>query len=232
MGDRFSPRDARHRNIEMMLRRIDLRLDPRPLPGIGHNGGPPLDMSYEAWLWRRVVTKAWATPPREIALRRLARAERLGLTYREFTAVILDTGHHLSAAFLPLHHAMQWRQLPDGRIALIEDPDLAVRRRAFDGRLFLLLDEARLPSADAALPAKLARAALKHFGPRAEGLLRLKETGNPAAGSKAMSRFCARHRLHPREAFLLGAEGRELAASQALGLGLFKALIEWQPGPG
>jgi hypothetical protein len=37
----------------------------------------------------------WQTPPREIALARLARAEVVGLTYREYTAVLLDRGVHL-----------------------------------------------------------------------------------------------------------------------------------------
>lgn len=69
-------------------------------PRIGHNGGPPLEDppppdSSESWnhyCWRRAHKRAWRTPPREIALRRLQRAEELGMTYREYTAVILDRG--------------------------------------------------------------------------------------------------------------------------------------------
>jgi hypothetical protein len=37
---------------------------------------------------------AWKTPC-EIALRRLARAEALGMTYREYTLEILERGQHL-----------------------------------------------------------------------------------------------------------------------------------------
>jgi hypothetical protein len=52
----------------------------RPAPG--HNGGPPLDpdpppdpgVHWRGYVWRRAHRKAWKTPPREIALRRLARA--------------------------------------------------------------------------------------------------------------------------------------------------------------
>lgn len=71
------------------------------LPGLGHNGGPPLEEpspvevtggGWNGYCWRRAHRKAWKTPPREIALRRLARAEELGMTYREYTAVILDRG--------------------------------------------------------------------------------------------------------------------------------------------
>jgi hypothetical protein len=70
-------------------------------PGIGHNGGPPLDddgPAHPGWhyhCWRKAHRAAWKTPPREIALARLKRAEELGMTYREYTAVILDRGIHL-----------------------------------------------------------------------------------------------------------------------------------------
>ncbi len=66
---------------------------------IGHNGGPPLEpdedpgaASWRSYCWRRAHERAWKTPPREIALRRLARAEELGMTYREYTLEILERG--------------------------------------------------------------------------------------------------------------------------------------------
>jgi hypothetical protein len=43
----------------------------------------------------RLHKRAWKTPPREIALRRLARAEALGLTYRQYTLEILERGRYL-----------------------------------------------------------------------------------------------------------------------------------------
>jgi hypothetical protein len=66
-------------------------------PGIGHNGGPPLDPSidWRRFCWRRAHAHAWRTPPREIALSRLARARALGITYQRYTAVLLDRGVHL-----------------------------------------------------------------------------------------------------------------------------------------
>ncbi len=78
-------------------------LDPIALIArIGHNGGPPLDpepvdpgLSWRHWCWKRAVKRAWKTPPREIALRRLARAEELGITYRAYTLEILERGVHL-----------------------------------------------------------------------------------------------------------------------------------------
>jgi len=64
------------------------------LRGIGDNGGPPLDPeeSWRHWCWKRAHKRAWKTPPREIALRRLANAEALGMTYREYTLEILERG--------------------------------------------------------------------------------------------------------------------------------------------
>lgn len=69
---------------------------------IGHNGGPPLEAeedpgaaSWRLWCWRRAHKRAWKTPPREIALRRLERAEQLGLSYHDYTLEILERGRYL-----------------------------------------------------------------------------------------------------------------------------------------
>ena len=68
-----------------------------PLFGIGHNQGPPLDpdAGWRLYCWKQAHAAAWKTPPREIAMARLKRAEELGMTYREYTAVILDKGVYL-----------------------------------------------------------------------------------------------------------------------------------------
>ena len=65
--------------------------------GIGHNGGPPLDpgADWRHFCWRKAHARAWKTLPREIALARLAPAEAVGMSYREYTAVLLDRGVHL-----------------------------------------------------------------------------------------------------------------------------------------
>ncbi len=69
---------------------------------IGHNGGPPLEpeedlgaRSFRSWCWRRAHRRAWKTPPREIALARLARAEALGMTYKEYALEIMERGRFL-----------------------------------------------------------------------------------------------------------------------------------------
>jgi hypothetical protein len=68
-----------------------------PLFGVGHNQGPLLDpgASWRLFCWKKAHARAWKTPPREIALARLARAEALGMSYRDYTAHLLDTGEHL-----------------------------------------------------------------------------------------------------------------------------------------
>ena len=68
--------------------------------GIGDNGGPPLEeapdpqASWRGYCWRRAHRRAWKTPPREIALRRLARAEALGMSYREYALEIMERGRY------------------------------------------------------------------------------------------------------------------------------------------
>lgn len=71
-----------------------------PPPVLGHNGGPPLEesdpnLSWRGYVWRKKHKAAWKTPPREIALRRLARAEELGMSYRDYTLEIMERGRYL-----------------------------------------------------------------------------------------------------------------------------------------
>ena len=69
-------------------------------PSIGHNGGPPLEdedpgaTSWRLWCWRKAHRKAWSAP-REVALRRLERAEAVGMSYHDYTLEILERGRHL-----------------------------------------------------------------------------------------------------------------------------------------
>jgi hypothetical protein len=67
-----------------------------PPPPPGHNGGPPLDPneSWRSYCWRKASKRAWQAP-REIALRRLARAEELGMSYRAYALEILERGRYL-----------------------------------------------------------------------------------------------------------------------------------------
>lgn len=70
--------------------------------GIGHNGGPPLRHVSEwgsgigvYFEWRRAHRAVWKAVPPEIALRRMEKAEALGLTYEEYTMELLERGRYL-----------------------------------------------------------------------------------------------------------------------------------------
>jgi hypothetical protein len=74
-------------------------------PPIGHNGGPPLDDEHvPEWgrggiggyfYWKAAHRAAWRSVSHETMLRRLEKAERVGLTYEEYTLEVLDSGRYL-----------------------------------------------------------------------------------------------------------------------------------------
>ncbi len=73
------------------------------IPGMGHNGGPPLDEHVPEWgiggfgtyfAWRAASEKAFSLPF-ETVIRRTKKAESLGLTFREYQLEILERGIYL-----------------------------------------------------------------------------------------------------------------------------------------
>ncbi|MGE0423899.1 MAG: hypothetical protein AB7O88_16660 [Reyranellaceae bacterium] len=207
MGDRNHKSDL-HPNSELVLRR----------PGIGHNGGP-LDMSWEAWVWRRAVAKAWKTPKPEIALRRMARAEKLGITWREFTAVILDTGTYLSTALLPLGLVARLKQSPDGSIEIEPRPEMAAKLARFGGRLLLV--------ADPLIHGKLSPDALGRLRERLSAAL---PVAVEAIGLREDVKGLLRASAVPRqEVFFVGTGFADAAVAEAASLPLFKWAHEWLP---
>lgn len=78
-----------------------------PPPSPRDNGGPPLD-DYRGppWgkgdphlflHWQSAHRQAWKSVPAEVVRFRMEKAERLGLTYEEYTLEILERGRHLQA---------------------------------------------------------------------------------------------------------------------------------------
>jgi hypothetical protein len=71
----------------------------------GHNGGPPLDDAHTPewgnggignyFYWKAAHRAAWHNPSPGILSFRIQKAERLGLTYEEYTLEILERGRHL-----------------------------------------------------------------------------------------------------------------------------------------
>ena len=102
MGDRFD-----RRRLKLALDKLppgSLRSlapflfdsDASPVYGIGHNNGPPLESpNWIGYCWRKAHERAWANPPLEVIRLRMKRAQELGMTYREYTAIIMDKGVYL-----------------------------------------------------------------------------------------------------------------------------------------
>ncbi|HRE20089.1 MAG TPA: hypothetical protein PKW21_03550 [Rhabdaerophilum sp.] len=74
--------------------------------GIGHNGGPPLKEKPHVppwgrggvgqyFIWKAKHRAAWRPASTDVLLRRQDKAEKLGLTYEEYTLEILERGIHL-----------------------------------------------------------------------------------------------------------------------------------------
>src|SRR3979490_529655 len=70
----------------------------------GHNGGPPPAEHIPEWgadgignyfYWKAAHGRAWRNPSPGIVSFRIQKAERLGLTYEEYTLEILERGRHL-----------------------------------------------------------------------------------------------------------------------------------------
>jgi hypothetical protein len=82
-------------------------IEERPANGLprSHNGGPPLDdVHTPEWgdggignyfYWKSAHRAAWRNTLPAIASFRVQKAERLGLTYEEYTLEILERGRHL-----------------------------------------------------------------------------------------------------------------------------------------
>lgn len=72
-------------------------------PSIGHNGGPPLEAEF-AWgdapidvyfAWKRAYASVWKEVSHATLVRRVKRAEALGLSYEEYVLEILFNGRYL-----------------------------------------------------------------------------------------------------------------------------------------
>ena len=113
-----------------------------PIPA-GHNGGPPLDEEHRPewgndgignyFYWKAAHRAAWKNPSPGIVAFRIRKAERLGLTYEEYTLEILERGRHL--------------QVEDvGRIAQIKQARAAraVNHRSSTSRKFNLMQHIQI----------------------------------------------------------------------------------------
>jgi hypothetical protein len=210
MGDRFDRLGVRHANVEALLRR----------PGIGHNNGPTFDMSWEAWVWRRAAAKAWKAPKPEVAAMRLKRAERLGITYKELTAAIMDTGAHLGAAVLPLSLAARLRRDSEREIVVEPRNSVADLVAKFRGRLLILGDIDAVPAMSEAERAAFLAMLNRAFDGKVEAI-------GWGHDGPAIRRMLKANNLPHQEAFLVGAGIGHQLLGEAAGLPFVKDIETW-----
>ena len=210
MGDRFDRLGVRHRNVETLLRR----------PGIGHNNGPTFDMSWGAWVWRRAAAKAWKTPSPEVAKMRVRRAERLGITYKELTAALMNTGANLGAAVMPLSLAARVRRGPKGEIIVEPRNSVAALVARFGGRLFLLGDIDAVPGLTDEERAEFLATLNRAFDGKVEAI-------GWGHDGPAIRRMLKANNLPHQEAFLVGAGMGHQVLGEAAGLPLTKDIESW-----
>ncbi|MBS0519641.1 MAG: hypothetical protein JSR90_13195 [Proteobacteria bacterium] len=215
MGDRFDRLGGRHANVEALLRR----------PGIGHNNGPIFDMSWEAWVWRRAAAKAWKTPSPEIAKMRVRRAERLGITYKELTSVLMDSGTNLGVAVLPLSLAARVRRGSKGEIIVEPRNSVAALVGKFGGRLFLLGDIDAVPALSEAERADFLALVNRAFDGKVE-------TVGWGHDGKALRSMLKANAVPHQEAFLVGAGMAHRVLGETAGLPLVKDIDGWFGTPG
>jgi len=210
MGDRFDRLGIRHANVEALLRR----------PGIGHNNGPTFDMSWEAWVWRRATAKAWKPPPPEVAKMRLKRAERLGITYKELTAALMDSGANLGVAVMPLSLAARVRRGPKGELIVEPRNSVAALVGKFGGRLFLLGDVDAVPALSEAERGEFHSHVNRAFDSKVEAI----GWGHDASALRAMLKANA---VPHQEVFLIGAGMGHKVLGDSAGLPLTKDIGTW-----
>jgi hypothetical protein len=210
MGDRFDRLGVRHANVETLLRRV----------GIGHNNGPTFDMSWGAWVWRRAAAKAWKTPSPEVVKMRVKRAERLGITYKELTSALMNTGSNLGAAVMPLSLAARVRRGPKGEIIVEPRNSIAALVGRFGGRLFLLGDIDTVPALTDAERAEFLAVVNRAFDGRVEAI----GWGHDSAAIRGMLKTNA---VPHQEAFMVGAGMGHKVLGDSAGLPLTKDIESW-----
>jgi len=210
MGDRFDRLATRHANVEVLLRR----------PGIGHNNGPTFDMSWGAWVWRRAAAEAWKSPSPEVAKMRVRRAERLGITYKELTVALMNTGANLGAAVLPLSLAARVRRGPNREIIVEARNSMAALVAKFGGRLFLLGDIDAVPALTGEERAQFLSIVNRAFDGKVVAI-------GWGHDDKAIRTMLKANAVPHQETFLVGAGVGHQVLGEAAGLPFTKDIDTW-----
>ena len=103
---------------------------------IGHNNGPPIgdvtDVPGVArrYYWRKAHAAAWRTPPIEIVRLRSRAAEKVGLSYRDYTSILLDRGRRPSAVVFTLRTLVRFQKNANADVSLMPGVQKKLQRLA------------------------------------------------------------------------------------------------------
>lgn len=103
---------------------------------IGHNNGPPIGDVSDApgvarrYYWRKAHAAAWRTPPTEIVRLRSRAAEKVGLSYRDYTSILLDRGRRPSAVVFTLRTLIRFRKNTKAEVVLMPGVEKKLQRLA------------------------------------------------------------------------------------------------------
>jgi hypothetical protein len=151
---------------------------------------------------------------------RLKRAERLGITYKELTSALMDSGAHLGAAVLPLSLAARVRRGPNREIVIEPRNSIADLVAKFRGRLFILGDLDAVPAMSEAERAEFLLLLNRAFDGKVEAV----GWGHDGPAIRAMLKANA---LPHQEAFLVGSGIGHQVLGEAAGLPLTKDIDTW-----
>ena len=171
-------------------------------------------------MWRRATAKAWKTPSPEIAKMRIRRAERLGITYKELTAALMNTGANLGAAVMPLSLAARVRRGPNREVIVEPRNSVAALVAKFGGRLFLLGDIDAVPALTDEERAGFLAVVNRAFDDKVEAV-------GWGHDGKAIRTMLKSNAVPHQEAFLVGAGMAHQVLGESAGLPFTKDIDSW-----
>ena len=149
------------------------------------------------------------------------RAERLGITYKELTAALMNTGANLGAAVMPLSLAARVRRGPNREIIVEPRNSVAALVAKFGGRLFVLGDIDAVPGLTRRRSAPSSwRVVNRAFDGKVEAI----GWGHDGPAIRTMLKANA---VPHQEAFLVGAGMGHQVLGEAAGLPFTKDIESW-----
>lgn len=202
-------------------------------PAIGHNNGPPIDGPDSApdpaglrlRAWKKAHRAAFRAPSIEALQRRTHRANDMGLTYSQFTAVVLDRGRNPTTLFFGLGGVLA--RLSGGAVkrdaqgAPLLMPGVKEKLAALRAKASFVIENARSAEERADLLDIVRRigAACRHAFTDARVSAGENDQTLPAPG--LINALLAEHQITPGESVLVGDSVAHEKAAERAGLALF-----------